>query len=374
MEKNSFCTIWGNSQRLIPKECYPPIDLTNNTLRQIIKISLGGNKFRIKLSLYYGKQNLEIKSISIAKCISQGTSQIDTNIFQIITFNNKNEIMIPKGSEIYSDIFSINLESSSLISISIFFGSVPQYITGHKFSHTESYIEKGNKVNESKFSEEYKITSWYFISNMELNSEKENKCIVCFGDSITDGRYSSLNKQERWPDFLFEKIKEENKDNNISIINQSLSGSFITKEGIQRFDNDVINQKGVKYVIMLYGINDINKLNKQDNDIIEAYKIIIKKAHGYNLKIYGGTLLPFKGYRLYTDEKNIIRNKVNEWIRNCKNINDGFDDFIDFDLIIRDDKDIDKLKDIYNSGDGVHLNSLGYKKMVEAFQNLNIFY
>ena len=201
--------------------------------------------------------------------------------------------MIPKGSEIYSDIFSINLESSSLISISIFFGSVPQYITGHKFSHTESYIEKGNKVNESKFSEEYKITSWYFISNMELNSEKENKCIVCFGDSITDGRYSSLNKQERWPDFLFEKIKEENKDNNISIINQSLSGSFITKEGIQRFDNDVINQKGVKYVIMLYGINDINKLNKQDNDIIEAYKIIIKKAHEYNLKIYGGTLLPF---------------------------------------------------------------------------------
>jgi len=374
MEKNSFCTIWGNSQRLIPKECYPPIDLTNNTLRQIIKISLGGNKFRIKLSNYYGKQNLEIKSISIAKCISQGTSQIDTNNFQIITFNNKNEIIIPKGSEIYSDIFSINLESSSLISISIFFGSVPQYITGHKFSHTESYIEKGNKVNESKFSEEYKITSWYFISNMELNSEKENKCIVCFGDSITDGRYSSLNKQERWPDFLFEKIKEENKDNNISIINQSLSGSFITKGGIQRFDNDVINQKGVKYVIMLYGINDINKLNKQDNDIIEAYKIIIKKAHGYNLKIYGGTLLPFKGYRLYTDEKNIIRNKINEWIRNCKNINDRFDDFIDFDLIIRDDKDIDKLKDIYNSGDGVHLNSLGYKKMVEAFQNLNIFY
>lgn len=374
MEKNSFCTIWGNSQRLIPKECYPPIDLTNNTLRQIIKISLGGNKFRIKLSNYYGKQNLEIKSISIAKCISQGASQIDTNNFQIITFNNKNEIIIPKGSEIYSDIFSINLESSSLISISIFFGSVPQYITGHKFSHTESYIEKGNKVNESKFSKEYKITSWYFISNMEFNSEKENKCIVCFGDSITDGRYSSLNKQERWPDFLFEKIKEENKNNNISIINQSLSGSFITKGGIQRFDNDVINQKGVKYVIMLYGINDINKLNKQDNDIIEAYKIIIKKAHEYNLKIYGGTLLPFKGYRLYTDEKNIIRNKVNKWIRNCKNINDGFDDFIDFDLIIRDDKDIDKLKDIYNSGDGVHLNSLGYKKMVEAFQNLNIFY
>ena len=132
----------------------------------------------------------------------------------------------------------------------------------------------------------------------------------------------------------------------------------------------MLNQNGIKYIIILYGINDITKLNKEENEILENYQKLINKAHELNIKIYGGTLLPFKGYRLYSDKKNEIRKKINEWIRNCKN---GFDDFIDFDLIIRDEKDTEKIKDIYNSGDGVHLNSNGYKKMVEAFNDLTIF-
>ena len=369
MESYSFCTTWGASQRLIPKECLPPINLSNNSLRQIIKISLGGNKFRIKLSNFYGNENLEIKNLSIAKSLLQGKSKIDIKTNIITTFNNKKEITIKKGEEIYSDIFDINLEPSTEITISIFFGNVPNDITGHKHSLTNSYIEKGNKINEEIFSNEYIITHWYFISNIELVSEKDkvNKSIVCFGDSITDGRFSEMNKQERWTDFLFNKIK------NLGINNQSLSGSFLTKEGIQRFEKDVIEQNGTKYVIVLYGINDITKLNKGENEIIDNFKKLIKRAHENNIKIYGGTLLPFKGYRLYSEQKNIIRNKVNDWIRNCKNINDGFDDFIDFDLMIRDSKDIDKIIDIYNSGDGAHPNSEGYKKMVEAFNNLQIF-
>ena len=239
---------------------------------------------------------------------------------------------------------------------------------------TESYIEKGNKIEEEIFSKEYKIEHWYFISNIELvSNEDNNKCITCFGDSITDGRFSSINKQERWPDFLFNKISKKLSKNNLSINNQSLSGSFLTKEGIERFNKDIINQNGLKYIIILYGINDITKLNKKEDEIIDNYKKIIIKAKENKIKIYGGTLLPFKGYRLYNEDKNIIRNKVNEWIRKCKNIKDGFDDFIDFDLIIRDNNDINKINDIYNSGDGVHLNSDGYKKMVEAFNDLTIF-
>ena len=132
----------------------------------------------------------------------------------------------------------------------------------------------------------------------------------------------------------------------------------------------MLNQNGIKYIIILYGINDITKLNKEENEIIENYQKLINKAHELNIKIYGGTLLPFKGYRLYSDKKNEIRKKINEWIRNCKN---GFDDFIDFDLIIRDEKDTEKIKDIYNSGDGVHPNSNSYKKIVEAFNDLTIF-
>ena len=372
MDSYFFCSTWGASQRLIPKECLPPIDLSTNSLRQIFKISLGGDKFRIKFSNYYGNNDLEIKEVSISKCLCKGEHKIDINTIKTITFNNKEEITIKKGEEIYSDIININLEPASEIAISIYFGSsLPKYITGHKHSLTNSYIEKGNKINEEIFCNEYIINHWYFISNIELVSKKENKCIVCFGDSITDGRNSSMNKQERWPDFLFNKINNNNI--NIAINNQSLSGSFLTKEGIERFEKDVINQNGVKYIIILYGINDITKLNKEEKEIIDVFKNLIKKGHERNIKIYAGTLLPFKGYRLYSEEKNIIRNKVNQWIRNCKNIKDGFDDFIDFDLIVKDNKDVDKIMDIYNSGDSAHPNSEGYKKMGDAFKDLSIF-
>ena len=369
MNSNIFCTTWGNSPILLPTNTTSTIDLTNNSLRQIIKISMGGKKFRIKLSNRFGNDSLEIKSLSIAK--SNGNANIELSTKKNITFNNNEYILISKGEEIYSDIFNFELNSLSEIAISIFFGKVPSNLTGHIFSITNSYIEKGNKINEEKFSSDNKIEHWFFITNLEVVSTKNIKGVVCFGDSITDGRFSSVDRQERWPDFLFKKLKNEKID--IAINNQGLSGSFLTTNGIERFEKDVIKQNGVKYIIVLYGINDITKLNKNDNNIIEAFKLLIEKAHEANLLIYGATLTPFKGYRLYTEERNDIRIKVNEWIRNSKKTTDGFDEIIDFDLIMRDKDDINKVKNDYNSGDGVHFNSLGYEEMIKAFNNCLIF-
>ena len=371
MDSNLFSSTWGNSQMLLPKDSYPPINLSNNSLRQIFKISIGGAKFRIKLSNKYGNEPLEIKSISIAASHSQGTGQIELKTIKKLTFNNNEFITIPKGKEIYTDIFEYHLNSFSEIAVSLYFGKVPSDLTGHKFSMTNSFIEKGNKINEKKFSDEYKTEHWYFISNIEILNTRNTKGLVCFGDSLTDGRFSSIDKQERWPDFLFKKLQNEKID--IAINNQGLSGTHMSTIGMERFENDVINQNGANYIIVLYGMNDITKLNKNENEIIEVYKKLIKKAHDQNKLIFGGTLTPFKGYRLYSEERNNIRNKVNEWIRNSKKIYDGFDEIIDFDKVLRDNNDINKLKDIYNSGDGAHLNSLGYEKMIEAFNDLSIF-
>ena len=371
MKKDNFYITWANTQILLPKESKPSIDLSNNSLRQIVKISIGGEQFRLKLSNKYGNSPLEIKSLSIAKSQGQGEAKIDPITTQRITFNKQDFITIPKGEEIYSDLFTLKLASSSEVSISIFFGRVPSDLTGHKFSMTNSFIEKGNKINEEKFSTKNKVEHWYFISNVEVFSSIRIKGVVCFGDSITDGRFSSVDKQERWPDFLFKKLDNENIP--IAINNQGLAGSFLTSPGIERFENDVIKQNGANYVIVLYGMNDITKLNKNENEIIDFYKEIIEKAHKANMLIYGGTLTPFKGYRLYSEERNEVRIKVNEWIRSSKKIYDGFDDIIDFDKVVRDSNDLKKLKDEYNSGDGVHLNSLGYEKMVEAFKDLLIF-
>ena len=370
-EQNFICSTWANTLALITKDSYPPIDLSNNSLRQIFKISMGGEKFRIKISNKYGNDSLEIKSISIAKSHSQGTGKIELNTIKKLTFNNNEFISIPKGEEIYTDIFNYNFPSESEIAVSIYFGKIPSELTGHKFSMTNSFIEEGNKINEEKFSSEHKTAHWFFISNIDILSSKPIKGLVCFGDSLTDSRFSTIDKQERWPDFLFKKLKNEKID--IAINNQGLSGSFLSTMGIDRFEDDVLKQKGVKYVIVLYGINDITKLNLKENLVIDCFKKIIKKAHEANMLVFGGTITPFKGYRLYSEEKNNIRNKVNEWIRNCKKIYDGFDEYIDFDLVIRDSNDIAQIKRKYNSGDGAHLNSLGYEKMIEAFNDLSLF-
>lgn len=371
MDLNRFCSTWSNSQILLQKDSKPSIDLSNNSLRQIFKISIGGEKFRIKISNKYGNDSLEINAISIALSHSQGTGQIKLNTIKQLTFNKKEGIILSKGKEIYTDIFDYNLNSCSEIAISIFFGKVPSDLTGHIFSITNSFIEKGNKINEEKFTNEYKIEHWYFVSNIEILNKNNIKGLICFGDSLTDGRFSSIDKQERWPDFLFKKLNNEKI--NIAVNNQGLSGTSMSTVGVDRFENDVINQKGTKYIFILYGMNDINKLNKNENEIIEIYKNLIKKAHEEHMLIYGGTLSPFKGYRLFSLERNRIRNKVNEWIRNSKKDNDGFDEVIDFDKVLRDGKDKDKLNNIYSSGDGVHLNSLGYEKMIEAFNDLTIF-
>ena len=370
-EQNFICSTWANTLALITKDSYPPIDLSNNSLRQIFKISMGGEKFRIKISNKYGNDSLEIKSISIAKSHSQGTGQIELNTIKKITFDNNEFISIPKGEEIYTDIFNYNFPSESEIAVSIYFGKIPSELTGHKFSMTNSFIEEGNKINEEKFSSEHKTAHWFFISNIDILSSKPIKGLVCFGDSLTDSRFSTIDKQERWPDFLFKKLKKEKID--IAINNQGLSGSFLSTMGIERFEDDVLKQKGVKYVIVLYGINDITKLNLKENLVIDCFKKIIKKAHEANMLVFGGTITPFKGYRLYSEEKNNIRNKVNEWVRSCKKNNDGFDEYIDFDLVIRDSNDITQIKRKYNSGDGAHLNSLGYEKMIEAFNDLSLF-
>ena len=368
-EQNFICSTWANTLALITKDSYPPIDLSNNSLRQIFKISMGGEKFRIKISNKYGNDSLEIKSISISKSHSQGTGKIELNTIKKLTFNNNEFITIPKGEEEYTDIFNYNLPSESEIAVSIFFGKIPSELTGHKFSMTNSFIEEGNKINEEKFSSKHKTAHWFFISNIDILSSKPIKGLVCFGDSLTDSRFSTIDKQERWPDFLFKKLKKEKID--IAINNQGLSGSFLSTMGLERFEEDVLKQKGVKYVIVLYGINDITKLNLKENIVIDCFKKIIKRAHEANMLVFGGTITPFKGYRLYSEEKNNIRNKVNEWIRSCKKINDGFDEYIDFDLVIRDSNDITQIKRKYNSGDGAHLNSLGYEKMIEAFNDLN---
>ena len=368
--ESNYFTTWGTA--ILSTE-NPKVELSKNSIRQIIHISSSGNNIRLKLSNKMGKTNLEIKGITIADTLSQGTGEININTLTSFTFNKKNNATIPPEEEIYTDTINYPLKALSEVAISIYFGSTPERLSGHPNSRTFSFIEEGNKIFEKEFSKANKIDHWYFISSLEINLKTPKKTIVCFGDSITDGAGSDMDKQSRYPDWLSIKLNLNKNTSNIGVINKGINGNRITTQGIERYSYDVLDIKGVTYIMVLYGVNDINLLNATSDEVISAYKNIIKLAHKNNIFIFAGTILPYGNFFRWTEEREKYRKEINHWIRNTKPENGGFDYVFDYDKIIKDPNNETIIFSIYDSGDGIHPNSQGYQKMVQAIDNLEIF-
>jgi lysophospholipase L1-like esterase len=370
-EESTYFTTWATS--IYTLRGYHQ-NLNNHSLRQIIRISASGEKIRLKISNISGEKNLEIKMICIADLISK--SQIDLKTIKYLRFNGKNSVIIPKGKELYSDTIIYPLKPISDIAISIYFGSVPKHKSGHYSSKTFSYMEEGNKIANSRFSEKNKKSSWFFIEALEVSSENPKKTVVFFGDSITDGQSRTHDIRNNYPDIFSAKFHEKMKTSDLAVINKGIDGDRLADNGIKRFAHDVLNIKGVKYIVVLYGVNDLNVLNRKSSQIISAYKSIIKKAHEKNIYIYSGTILPFSEYicrYLWNKKKEKVRNEVNEWIRKTPPNKGGFDAFFDYDKEMKDPKNETKLAKIYDCGDGIHPSLRGYQKMVDCIKDLSLF-
>ena len=372
-DESTYCTTWSSSQFSTQTKNLPPIQFTNNSIREIVHISASGENIRIKFTNKYGSSNLEILSANIADSISEGSGEIDLDTLTPLTFQGKESIIIPPGEEIYSDTFPYHLKALSQVSISIFFGETPPEITGHSHSQTFSYLEEGNKINKKQFSKDIRVTHWYILSAIEISSIPRKKAVICFGDSITDGHGSTNDKQSRWTDFFAEKLNKNEKTSDIAVINEGIRGNQLTTHGLKRYQNDVLNIKGATYIIVLFGVNDINSLNATVDKITIAYKELIKKAHQNNMFIFGGTILPYGKNTPWTKEREKIRKEVNNWIKNTKSEDGGFDAFFDFDKIMKDPDNEQNLLSEYDSGDGIHPNSEGYKYMVNAINDLSLF-
>ena len=372
-KESTYCATWSSSQYLTASNNLPPIPLSNNSIRQIVHISVSSPTLRLKLSNRVGEEDLEINSVSLANSVSQGSGEIDPLTITPITFGRKESVVIPAGEEMYSDPFYYPLKVQSEVAISIYFGEVPPQITSHAGSRTFSFIEKGNKINKIKFSDEFKTAHWYIIEAIEVSSSPTKKAVVCYGDSITDGRGSTDDKQNRWTDFLSKKLYLNDATRNVAVVNAGIGATFVWNEGQERFERDVLNIKGSAYIIVLYGVNDILFSEAKAEQVIDAYKVLIKKAHEKKKFIFGATILPFGSNDNWSKAKDEVRNEVNEWIRNTGKDEEGFDYFFDFDEIIKDPKNTSNLFGEYDCGDGLHLSSKGYKALVDSIDNLKLF-
>ena len=332
--ESSYFTSWATGMNLTGK---PKINLNENSIRQIIRVSAGGEKIRLKFSNLIGNSELEIKKVCIADLISK--SKINKKTLKYLTFNGEYSITINKEKEEYSDTINYILKPFSLIAITIYFGKVPTELSGHSYSLTYSYIEKGNKITKKKFSERNKVDHLFFISALEISSESPKKVIVFFGDSITDGVIFKDDMRDNYPDIFFEKLYYTKNISDISVVNEGINADRLLEKGLKRYKHDVLNIKGVSYIIVLYGVNDINALNATSYQIISGYKKIIEEAHKRHIYIYAGTIMPFSTYKaknIWNKEKEKERQKVNKWIRETKPENSGFDAFFDFDKNVKD--------------------------------------
>lgn len=370
-DESTYCATWASSQYLTEQKNQPPVPLSNNSFRQIVHVSIGGELLRVKFSNRLGNGPLEIKAARIANSKGQGTGQIDMGTNTKLTFGGAESVTVPAGEDIYCDTFNYALTALSEVAITVTFGQVPSAITSHAGSRTFSFF--GSGVDLETFPATNKIDHWYILTDIEVSTEPAKKCVICFGDSITDGRGTTNDKQDRWTDHLAFKLNQNKDTKEVAVVNEGIGATTVLKEGLERFDRDVVNVKGAKYVVMLYGVNDILFNNVNAQQLIQGYKTMIEKAHKAKMLIYGCTILPFCGGQYNNNALDKIRQEVNEWIKKTSVSEGGFDGYADFDDIMKDPSNPANLDKQYDSGDGLHPNPAGYQNMVNAFTDLTWF-
>lgn len=357
---------WASSQLEASGDNLPPsAGLANNTYRQFIRTSTGGTQIRLKFSNLKGTSPLEIKSVHIADQIDVTSSDIDTSTDTKVTFQGSKSVTIPAGGTVMSDVIDYAVRPLQHIAVTSWFGKVPAQITSHTGARCNNYFTEGNRVSDSFLGVSTQKVSWYFLEEMDVMSPKTNEAIVCFGDSITDGYGTTPDKYQRWTDKLAEQLQADAKTSHLSVLNEGIGGNSIFgglgDAGKDRFDRDVIDKPGVKYVVMLIGINDIgyaNELSVADS-LIAEYKKMITKARDKGIKVYMATILPFKGNSYYSANegpiREQIRQKVNQWILK----ESGADEVIDLAAAIASETDSEKMAVQY-ANDYLHPNAKGY--------------
>jgi lysophospholipase L1-like esterase len=369
---------WSTAPQLVEPHNNPPAPgLSQNTIRQIVRVSLGGDSLRVKFSNEFSESPVTMNAVRIA--LSAGDGAIDTTTDTKLKFNGEPEVTIEPGNAVTSDPFHLKVEPRSDLAITIYFGNTSPDVTGHPGSRTTSYILTGNKVSAEDFSGAVTTDHWYIINGIDVVAPESAAAVVIVGNSITDGRGSGTNKQNRWPDELARRLQEDADTELVAVLNQGIGGNCVLREclgpsALNRFDRDVIGARGVRWLIIFEGINDIGQTQGVDdadrvaNDLIAAYEQMIDSAHSEGIRVFGATLLPFGGSFYDSPEHEAARTKVNEWIRNSGR----FDAVIDLDEALRDPAEPLRLLSSADTGDHLHPNETGHRMIAEAV-DLSLF-
>ncbi len=376
---SAWIASWGSAQMIADGGNALPADRAQAiTLRQVVRLSAGGDRLRVRLSNAFGTRPLAIGAGHIGLSTTAGTPQVAGGV--ALTFAGRPDAVIAPGAEVYADPVGMPVAAGARLAISLYLPDAPAPQTGHPGSRATSFTLAGNHVADPSLIGAVPVTHWYALADVEVASAANAGTIVAIGDSITDGYGVAPDRDTRWTDVLATRLRSTAATRGIGVVNAGIGGNRILLDGLgpnllARFDRDVVARSGVRWAIVLEGVNDLGVLTREAPatpaqhaaivaQITAGYRQIVARAHAHGIRVIGGTVMPFGGNDYYHPgaATEADRLAINAFIRSAG----VFDAVVDFDHVMRDPTQPDRLAAAYDSGDHLHPSEAGYRVMGEA--------
>ena len=373
-------TAWAMSPSTLPPAADAEDSFNNQSIRQTVRLSAGGDRIRLRISNLHGNQPLRIGALTVARQ-TEGSS-LDIGSLQPVTVNGESSFIIPRGAVVYSDVIHYQVNAFESLSLNIFLPERSGPATTHRLSVQSAWVSAGNTTQAADLPPgTQSITFWHYVTAVDVFASEAVSTIVTLGDSITDGWGSTEDTHQRWPDIFAQRLRAQRGMPVYAIANAGLSGNRVLHELspnfgenlLVRFERDVLALSNVSHIVLLEGINDIGmsvsapEQTVSAEQIIGGYQQVITRAKERGIKVIGATLTPFEGAAYYHEEGERKRQQVNNWIRTSG----AFDGVIDFERAVQDPANPRRLRADFTT-DNLHPNDAGYKAMADLI-NLDLF-
>jgi lysophospholipase L1-like esterase len=351
-----------------------PETFKNQTVRMVVRTSIGGRRVRVQLSNALGNSRLAIGAAHIA--IRQKDAAIVSASDRVLTFAGRASFTIPPGALVVSDPVDLDVPKLTDLAISLYLPEDTGPPTVHPLGLHTTYIASGDVTPDATLNPAATTTAYFWLSGVDVLAPSSASVIVAFGDSITDGFATTANKDQAWPTLLATRLAFSKSTAMLGVLNLGISGNRVLRDvagtnALARFDRDVLARPGVRWMILLEGINDITfsaipgippGQAVTAEDLIWGYRQMVERAHMHGIKVVGATIMPVEGVPTYTESGEAVRQAVNQWIRTGR----AFDAVIDFDALTRDPGNPKRLRAEFDAGDHVHPNDAGNQAMADA--------